>query len=78
MVRGCKIAARRPAPHIAGAEWTPPKKIGEIAAAAHVGALLLTHLNPAIDQAHDAVLASIRRSFAGPVTFSQDAVRVIP
>lgn len=43
-----------------------------------MGALLLTHLNPVIDQAHDAVLASIRRSFAGPVTFSRDAMRVIP
>ncbi len=29
---------------------TPPKAIGEVAAAAHVGALLLTHLNPSIDR----------------------------
>jgi ribonuclease BN (tRNA processing enzyme) len=57
---------------------TPPKKIGEVAAAAHVGALLLTHLNPAIDEAHDAVLASIRRSYDGPVTFAEDGMHVTP
>jgi ribonuclease BN (tRNA processing enzyme) len=55
---------------------TPPRKIGEVAAAAHVGALLLTHLNPPIDEAHEAVLASIRQSYAGPVTFSRDGMRV--
>jgi len=57
---------------------TPPKKIGEVAAAAHVGALLLTHLNPAIDEAHDEILASIRRNYDGPVTFSEDGMRVTP
>ncbi len=57
---------------------TPPKKIGEVAAAVHAGALLLTHLNPSIDAAHDAVLASIRRSYDGPVTFSEDRIRVTP
>jgi len=57
---------------------TPPGKIGELAAAAHVGALLLTHLNPSIDEAHEAVLASIRRSYAGPVTFAQDGMHAKP
>jgi len=57
---------------------TPPKKIGEVAAAAHVGAMLLTHLNPAIDEAHEAVLASIRQSYAGPVTFALDRMHVTP
>jgi len=57
---------------------TPPKKIGEVAAGTHVGALLLTHLNPSIDEAHDAVLASIRRSYDGPVTFSADRMRATP
>lgn len=56
----------------------PPKKIGEVAAAANVGALLLTHLNPAVDKAHDAVLASIRRSYDGPVTFAEDGMRITP
>jgi ribonuclease BN (tRNA processing enzyme) len=57
---------------------TPPRKIGEVAAAAHVGALLLTHLNPSIDEAHEAVLASIRQSYAGPVTFAQDGMHATP
>jgi ribonuclease BN (tRNA processing enzyme) len=57
---------------------SPPKKIGEVAAAAHVGALLLTHLNPSIDAAHEAVLASIRRSYNGPITFAEDRMRVTP
>jgi ribonuclease BN (tRNA processing enzyme) len=57
---------------------TPPKQIGQVAAAAHVGALLLTHLNPSIDAAHPAVLASIRRSYDGPVTFAQDGMHVTP
>ncbi|QBB72695.1 MBL fold metallo-hydrolase [Pseudolysobacter antarcticus] len=57
---------------------TPPKSIGEVAASAHVGALLLTHLNPAIDQAHDDVLASIHRNYAGPVTFAEDRLRIAP
>jgi ribonuclease BN (tRNA processing enzyme) len=65
-------------PEILYSLHTPPKKIGEVAAAAHVGALLLTHLNPSIDEAHDAVLASIRRSYDGPVTFSRDCMRVTP
>jgi ribonuclease BN (tRNA processing enzyme) len=57
---------------------TPPKEIGEVAAAAHVGALLLTHLNPAIDEAHEAVLASIHHSYNGPITFAEDRMRVTP
>jgi ribonuclease BN (tRNA processing enzyme) len=57
---------------------TPPLKIGQVAADAHAGALLLTHLNQSIDAAHDAVLASIRKNYGGPVTFSQDRMRVTP
>jgi len=65
-------------PAILYALHTPPKKIGEVAAAAHVGALLLTHLNPSIDEAHDEVRASINRSYDGPVTFAEDGMRVTP
>ncbi len=65
-------------PAILYALHTPPKKIGEVAAGAHVGALLLTHLNPTIDEAHVAVLASIRRNFDGPVRFARDGMHVTP
>jgi ribonuclease BN (tRNA processing enzyme) len=57
---------------------TPPKKIGEVAGAAHIGALLLAHLNPSIDEAHEAVLASIRRGYDGPVAFAEDGMHVTP
>lgn len=57
---------------------TPPKAIGAVAAAAHVGVLLLTHLNPSIDEAHEAVLASIRHTYKGPVTFAEDRMYVTP
>ena len=57
---------------------SPPKAIGEVAAAAHVGALLLTHLNPSIDAAHEAVRSSIRHNYDGPVTFSKDRMHVTP
>jgi len=65
-------------PSILYALHTPPKRIGEVAAAAKVGALLLTHLNPAIDEAHESVLASIRHSYHGPVTFAEDRMHVTP
>ncbi len=55
---------------------TPPRDIGRLARDAGVGQLLLAHLNPAIDSAHDAVLASIRASYSGPVLFSEDRMRV--
>ena len=55
---------------------TPPRDIGRLAHDAGVGQLLLAHLNPAVDAAHDAVLASIRNHYVGPVVFSEDRMRV--
>ena len=57
---------------------TPPRAIGEIARDAGVHALLLSHLSPATDQMRDAVLQSIRSSYAGPVRFAEDGLRVRP
>ena len=57
---------------------TPPHAIGEIARSAGVRALLLSHLSPAIDQKRDVVLQSIRSSYAGPVRFAEDGLRVRP
>lgn len=53
-----------------------PKRLGETAQAAGVKALLLTHLAPAIEAEAPAVLASVRASFAGSVTFATDGLRV--
>ncbi|OON64620.1 MBL fold metallo-hydrolase [Massilia sp. KIM] len=54
---------------------TPPRAIGELARDARVSALLLTHLNPGIDNAKEAVLASIRAAYDGPVAFARDGSR---
>jgi ribonuclease BN (tRNA processing enzyme) len=65
-------------PQILYSLHTPPRAIGEIARDAGVHALLLSHLSPATDQMRDAVLQSIRRSYAGPVRFAEDGLRVRP
>jgi ribonuclease BN (tRNA processing enzyme) len=57
---------------------TPPKAIGELAARAHVGRLLLSHLSPAVDENRKAVAASIATHYAGPVAFASDGLRVTP
>jgi ribonuclease BN (tRNA processing enzyme) len=55
---------------------TPPKKIGEAARASGVKSLLLSHLAPDVLGQQDAVRASIRANFAGPVEFASDTLRV--
>src|SRR5271170_7544802 len=55
---------------------TPPKKIGEAARASGVKRLLLSHLAPDVESQEAAVRKSIRASFAGPVTFAGDKLRV--
>lgn len=56
---------------------TAPRDIGRIARAAAAKNLLLSHLNPTINQAHEAVLASIRESYKGPVDFAHDGLRYV-
>jgi ribonuclease BN (tRNA processing enzyme) len=57
---------------------TPPRAIGELARDAGVRGLLLSHVSPAIDTNRDAVLESIQLSYAGPVAFAQDGMRIQP
>jgi ribonuclease BN (tRNA processing enzyme) len=57
---------------------TPPRAIGELARDAGARGRLLSHVSPAVDANRDAVLQSIRRSYAGPVTFAEDGMRVQP
>ena len=57
---------------------TPPHTIGELARDAHVGRLLLSHLSPSTDLHRQAVVASIRQSYAGPVALAEDGMRVQP
>ena len=55
---------------------TPPKKIGEAAHASGVKSLLLSHLAPDVIGQEPAVRKSIRASYAGPVAFATDKLRI--
>lgn len=55
---------------------TPPKKIGEAARDAAVKNLLLSHLAPDVESKEEAVRRSVHASFAGPVMFAHDKLRV--
>src|SRR6202050_738722 len=55
---------------------TPPKKIGEAARESGVKSLLLSHLAPDVEGQENAVRKSIRASFAGPIEFASDKLRV--
>ena len=55
---------------------TPPDPLGALAARTHVGALLLSHLSPAVEDARAAVTASIARHYSGTVRFATDGLRM--
>ena len=55
---------------------TPPRKIGQAARDSGVKNLLLSHLAPDVEGQQDAVRKSIRASFAGPVAFATDKLRL--
>ncbi len=55
---------------------TAPRQIGELAAAAGVQVLLLSHLSPPIAQAQDQVRRSIRRAYTGEIHFATDLMQV--
>jgi ribonuclease BN (tRNA processing enzyme) len=55
---------------------TPPRKIGEAARDSGVKRLLLSHLAPDVEGQEAAVRKSIRASYAGPVGFASDKLRV--
>lgn len=47
-----------------------------MAAAAHVRAVLLSHLTPGVEEATDEVLRSVKAGYGGPVHFATDCIRV--
>jgi ribonuclease BN (tRNA processing enzyme) len=55
---------------------TTPRRIGEVAAAAHVGAVLLSHLPDGVEAAQDELLRSIRGAYHGSVRLASDCMRV--
>ncbi|MEO7205208.1 MAG: MBL fold metallo-hydrolase [Steroidobacteraceae bacterium] len=57
---------------------TPPHDIGLLAREVGAGALLLSHISPAVDASQRAVTESIRANYAGSVTFANDGMRARP
>jgi|SRR5579883_1654505 len=57
---------------------SPPRAIGELAARAHVGKLLLTHLSPAVDEHRSEVSASIAAHYSGPIVYASDGSTLAP
>jgi ribonuclease BN (tRNA processing enzyme) len=57
---------------------SPPQAIGQLAREVAAGALLLSHISPAVDASQRAVLDSIRANYAGSVTFATDGLRTRP
>jgi ribonuclease BN (tRNA processing enzyme) len=55
---------------------TPPRRIGQVAAAASVKSLLLSHLTPSVVGAKEAVIQSIRTSYVGEVRMADDCMRI--
>jgi ribonuclease BN (tRNA processing enzyme) len=55
---------------------TPPRKIGEAAQQSAVKSLLLSHLAPDVAGKKDEVRKSIGSSYAGPIAFATDRLRV--
>jgi ribonuclease BN (tRNA processing enzyme) len=57
---------------------TPPDAIGALAARAQIGALLLSHLSPAVEAHRAEVEASIAKHYRGEITFATDGMRLKP
>ena len=55
---------------------TAPRRIGEVAAAAHVKSLLLGHVTPDVERSADAVIRSVHAHYAGPTRLASDCLRV--
>ncbi len=66
------------APPILYTLHTAPTDIGRIAKDTGAGKVLLAHLSPATDGNRADVEASIRKSYAGPITFAEDKARIDP
>jgi ribonuclease BN (tRNA processing enzyme) len=57
---------------------SPPSAIGRVARDSKAHSLLLSHLSPATDENRGEVESSIRQSYAGPITFASDKLRIEP
>lgn len=57
---------------------SPPQAIARIAAHAHVGTLLMSHLSPAVEEHRAAVSASLAAHYHGTVKYAEDGMRLVP
>jgi ribonuclease BN (tRNA processing enzyme) len=55
---------------------TAPHRIAEIAAAARVKSLLLSHVSPMVEKAAESVLRSAKESYGGTVAFAADCMQI--
>jgi len=76
LVFNCAVLDPPGSPSQLYALHTPPGKIGEAARDAGVKSLLLSHIAPDVESREGPVRESIRKSYAGPVSFAQDKLRV--
>jgi ribonuclease BN (tRNA processing enzyme) len=78
LVFNCAVLDPPNAPPILYTLHSPPSAIGRIAKESGAHSLVLAHLSPATDGNRAEVEASIRQSFAGPITFAEDKLRIVP
>ncbi|HWW31246.1 MAG TPA: MBL fold metallo-hydrolase [Steroidobacteraceae bacterium] len=78
LVFNCPVLDPPGSPAVLYTLHTPPHAIGEVAKQAGVHRLLLSHLSPATEAMHQAVLESIRQTYAGPVGLAEDGMRLRP
>ena len=78
LIFNCVVLDPPGSPRILYTLHTPPHQIGLITKQANVKQLLLSHLNPIIDENKDAVRKSISDNFMGDITFATDGLRVKP
>jgi len=57
---------------------SPPRAIGPVAAGAHVGVLLMSHLSPAVEAERAAVSASLAARYHGTVKYAEDGMHLVP
>lgn len=55
---------------------TAPRRIGEVAAAAGVKSLVLSHYGGDVDRARSEVVRSVNAAYHGPVRFAADCLRI--
>jgi ribonuclease BN (tRNA processing enzyme) len=78
LIVNCVVLDPPDSPPILYTLHTPPRAIGKLAREAGVQRILLSHLSPATEEMHDAVLKSIHENYTGPVSMAEDGMRVQP